>query len=479
MIIIQNYYIIKNIKKQDPKGEKNAFQKRSANKNGKIAHNNSKGCDKMESVWKKTAEKPSFPTFAGVSKTDVVIIGGGLAGILCAYRLKKLGVDCLLLEADQIGSGITKNTTAKITLQHGLLYDKLIRKFGVEKAYLYLSAQRKALLEYEKLCQEIHCDYEKKDSFVYSIDNRAKIEKELLAFHHLGEKAEFSSAPALPFSVSGAVKVEDQAQFHPLKFAFSLAKDLPLYENTRAVQIKPRSVVTERGEIFCEKIIVATHFPILNRYGAYFLKLYQHRSYVLALSGGPQLSGMYVDEKNTGLSFRNYKDLLFVGGGDHRTGKNGGNYRELERVAEKYYPNSVFRYRWATQDCMSLDEVPYIGQYSPFTPNLFVATGFNKWGMTNSMVASLILSDLVRGKRNDFAPVFSPSRSILRPQLAVNSFESALGLLTPTAPRCPHLGCALQYNRAEHSWDCPCHGSRFTKEGNLIDNPSIYDVKID
>ena len=124
---------------------------------------------------------------------------------------------------------------------------------------------------------------------------------------------------------------------------------------------------------------------------------------------------------------------------------------------------------------MTLDEIPYIGQYSKRTPDTFVATGFNKWGMTNAMVASKILCDLVQGKENRFAEAFSPSRSILRPQLAINALESTIGLLTPTTPRCPHLGCALKYNSAEHTWDCPCHGSRFDEYGNLIDNPATDD----
>ena len=169
---------------------------------------------------------------------------------------------------------------------------------------------------------------------------------------------------------------------------------------------------------------------------------------------------------------------MLLGGGSHRTGKNGGSYLELEEFAKMYFPNAKIKYKWATQDCMTLDDIPYIGQYSPSTPDVFVATGFNKWGMTNAMVAADILCDLTQGKQNPYATVFSPSRSMLRPQLAVNVFDSVVGLLTPTAPRCPHLGCALKYNRAEHTWDCPCHGSRFTEKGELIDNPATDDKRL-
>ena len=186
---------------------------------------------------------------------------------------------------------------------------------------------------------------------------------------------------------------------------------------------------------------------------------------------------MYLDEAQAGMSFRNYNDLLLIGGGDHRTGKKGGGWQELREFAHRHYPQAKEQYHWATQDCMSLDGVPYIGPYSASTRDLYVATGFNKWGMTTSMVSAMILSDLVQGKKNPYAEVFSPSRSILHPQLAVNGFEAVVNLLTPTAKRCPHLGCALKWNPIEHTWDCPCHGSRFTEDGKLIDNPATDHLK--
>ena len=431
----------------------------------------------MDSIWIENVVRPAFPTMPGSLKTDVLIIGGGMAGLLCAHMLKKAGVDCILVEAKKICDGTTCGTTAKITLQHGLIYDKLIQQFGQEKAQMYLFAQQKALREFTRLCQSFACDYEKQDSFVYSVNDRAKIEKEIAALNSLGCKARFSNGEVLPFPVAGAVGVKNQAQFHPLKFAIEIAKNLPIYENTKVLELMPGKVLTNRGQISCKKIIVATHFPILNKHGSYFLKLYQHRSYVLALEGAQKVDGMYVDEDKKGLSFRNYGDYLLLGGGSHRTGKEGGNWRELEAFTRIHYPPAWITEKWATQDCMSLDSVPYIGQYSKNTPDLYVATGFNKWGMTSSMVAAMILTDLVQGRENEYAPVFSPSRSILRPQLAVNAFESVVGLLTPTAPRCPHLGCALKYNPEEHSWDCPCHGSRFSESGEVINNPATDNKK--
>lgn len=432
----------------------------------------------MESIWVENSEKVRFDALRGNKKTDVLIVGGGITGILCAYKLKNAGVDFMLVEACEILGGITRNTTAKLTLSHGLMYDKLIKRFGVEKSRQYLNAQLKALEEYERLCKNIDCDYEKRDNFVYSLKSRKKIEGEVAALERLGVKAAFSDSLEIPLAVAGAVRVNDQAQFHPLKFLYEIVKELPIFEDTKVTQLKPKSAVTGNGEIEFKRLIIATHFPILNKHGLYPIKLYQHRSYVIALKGAGSVNGMYVDESERGLSFRSYKDLLLLGCGGHRTGKKGGYWQDGEDYAKEHFENARIVEKWATQDCMTLDRVPYIGRYSASTPDVFVATGFNKWGMTNAMVASDILCDLVLDKHNPYAEVFSPSRSILHTQLAVNIFESAVGLLTPTAPRCPHLGCALKYNPAEHSWDCPCHGSRFSEDGRLIDNPATDDKKL-
>ena len=435
--------------------------------------------EKNKSIWEETVKKPRFAELTENKSCDVLVIGGGIAGILTAYKLKRAGVDVMLVEAREICSGVTKNTTAKISILHGLIYDKMIRRFGEAKARLYVEAQLLAAEEFENISQNIKCDYEKKDSYVYSLRDSAVIEKEITALRRLGVNAEFSYAEELPFSVAGAIRLRDEAQFNPLKLLYSLAKDLPIYENTKIKELMPNKALVPNGEISFKKLIVATHFPILNKHGLYPLKLYQHRSYVIALKNtGAKINGMYLDESDTGMSFRSYGELLLLGGGAHRTGKKGGSWQELEAFAKAHYPNAETVAKWAAQDCMTLDDIPYIGEYSKSTKNVFVATGFNKWGMTSSMVAANILSDLVMEKSNRYAEVFSPKRSILRPQLAVNLFESIVGLLTPTSPRCPHLGCALKYNKVEHSWDCPCHGSRFTETGELIDNPATDDKRM-
>ena len=431
----------------------------------------------MHSLWSETVTLPSFEALNKNIKTDVLIIGGGITGILTAHHLQQAGVNYILVEADTICNGITKNTTAKITSQHGLIYHTIMKKYGIDAAGLYLEANEEALWEYRKLSKEFLCDFSEETNYIYTLTRPDKLERELDTLRKLHFPAEFAENLPLPFHTAGAVAFPNQAKFHPLKFLAELAKPLHIYEHTKVQELMGTLAVTNHGKIFADKIIVTTHFPFLNKHGSYFLKMYQHRSYVLALKDAPKPKGMYVDEAYKGLSFRTHQNLLLLGGGGHRTGKQGGNYDELRNFADQHFPDAKEVYHWATQDCMTLDDIPYIGQYSKHTPNLYVATGFNKWGMTSAMVAALLLRDLITDKKTPYADVFSPSRSIWHPQIFSNSFEATVNLLTPTRKRCPHLGCALKWNKAEHTWDCPCHGSRFTSKGELIDNPATDDLK--
>lgn len=432
---------------------------------------------KARSLWEQTSGRPEFSPLQQDIKTDVLIIGGGLAGLLCAYMLQQSGVDYVLAEERRICSGVTGNTTAKITVQHGLIYDKLIRTLGFEAAQMYLHANQLALESYRKICPDLDCGFTQADSFVYSLDRPEKLDREMDALRRFGVSAQLEQSLPLPVAAAGAVRVSNQALFHPLRFAYGIARGLRIFENTRVLALTPQCAITQSGRIQAKKMIVATHFPFLNKHGSYFLKLYQHRSYVLALQNVPGIQGMYVDENDAGLSFRPHDDLLLLGGQGHRTGKKGGGWTALHAFAQTHYPGAQIAAQWATQDCMTLDSIPYIGPYSKRTPNLYVTTGFNKWGMTSAMAGAILLRDMVLDRTPDWAGVFSPSRSMLHPQLAVNAGESALSFLSPTVPRCPHMGCALKYNPQERSWDCPCHGSRFTENGKRIDNPSVDNLQ--
>lgn len=431
----------------------------------------------MKSVWQDDTKLPVFPELENNVKADVLIIGGGITGILTAYFLHQNGVKYILAEKNRICSGTTQNTTAKITFQHGLIYQKILKSAGTEAARKYLEANKKAFDKYAEMCINIKCNYEIKDNFIYSVNNRNQLENEINSLNKISCNAAFCENLPIPINTVGAVKVPNQAQFDPLKFISSFAGTLNIYENTFVREMTGNTAITDKCRIKADKVIVTTHFPFINKHGSYFLKLYQHRSYVIALENAPDVNGMYVDENHTGYSFRNYKNLLLVGGGGHRTGESGGNWNKLRNFAKLHYPNAAEKYHWAAQDCMSLDGIPYIGKYSGNTPNLYTASGFNKWGMTSAMTAAMILSDMVIGKHNDFADVFNPSRNIIKPQLFINGGKSLKNLITPTAKRCPHMGCALKWNSAEHSWDCPCHGSRFDDTGKVLDNPANGDLK--
>ncbi len=427
----------------------------------------------MQSLWLETSKDlhEPRPSLDKNIKTDVLVIGGGIAGVLCAYMLGKKGVPCILVGAKQIGSGVTQNTTAKITVQHGLIYQDLLKKFGHEQAQKYYAINKRAVDEFAALAETYPCDFERKSAFVYSLNNRQMLEVEAKAYGKLGIESRFDESPPLPFKTAGAVGVAEQAQFHPLKLLYAVSKQVEIYENTFVTAIEGNKAITKNGIIAAKNIILGTHFPLVNIPGFYFVKMYQHRSYVLALQNATQVGDMYVDERQNGHSFRNYNDLLLLGGGDHRTGQKGGGWQELRQLAKRAYPNAIERFAWATQDCMTLDSVPYIGIHRKSAQNLYVATGFNKWGMSGSMASAMVLSDLIALGKSEYADLFSPQRSMLHAQLFLNIAHATQGLLS-FGKRCPHMGCALRFNPHERTWDCSCHGSRFSEDGHIVDNPA-------
>lgn len=454
-------------------------------------------------IWQDTVSFRKWPRLEGVASCDVLVIGGGMAGILTADRLHKQGVDVIIAESCRVGAGVTAGTTAKITSQHGLIYQKLIKSMGVENAGRYLEAGEKALLEYVKLAEQYPCDLERKSSFVYSRRGAGCLEKEMRALETLNYRAELRDGAwvsnHLPLNTDGAVEFPLQAQFNPLKLLKGLTeteegKGLRIYENTRVLKLKRWKdggweAVTEHGMILADQIVMASHFPVYNRRGLYFLKMYQSRSWAIAgcsragesgeKNQKPQLGGMYVDEDEKGLSFREYGGLTILAGGSGRPGsrEQTKGWDDLEDLAEQCYPGWKSRYRWAAQDCMTLDGVPYIGPYyesasAAKASGIWVAAGFNKWGMTGSMTAAMVLSEEIAGRKSLYSEIFNPSRSMMRKQLFLNGAESMMNLIRPTAPRCRHLGCALKWNPSERTWDCSCHGSRYDEEGCCIEGPS-------
>ncbi|MBQ8278251.1 MAG: FAD-dependent oxidoreductase [Roseburia sp.] len=453
----------------------------------------------MESLWRKQTgkiePKQSVNQFSiRESHWDVVVVGAGMAGILTAYFLQQKGKRVLVVEAKTIASGQTERTTAKITSQHGLKYAKLIKNVGEEKAKLYALANEQAIAQYARLVKEkgIDCQFERVNAYIYSTSQYLVLKEEAKAAERLGIHAEFTTETELPFEVKGAVRFENQAQFSPLEFVKKIAEELDVLEHTRVTEIKDHWVVTNKGILTADDIVVATHYPIRNVPGFYFLRQHQERSYVLALSGTKPIKNMYYGIDENGLSFRRAGEYLLLGGSGHRTGKAygrngqrnqecGGAYESLKKAAQQYFPEAVEMARWSAQDCMPHDGIPFIGLYSVFTPHLYVATGFQKWGMSTSMIAAKLLCDEICGKENPFKRVFAPQRMLIR--AGAENFikdvgSSVCGLIKGmfSKRKCSHMGCALTWNPDEHSWDCPCHGSRYDAHGKLLDNPAKKDI---
>ncbi len=476
-----------------------------------------------ESLWSKNTVLPVRKSLTGDVRADVAVIGAGLAGILTAYRLQECGLKVVVLEANRIGSGQTKNTTAKITSQHGMIYNALIKNVGVERAEQYARANQLAIAEYETLIEKakIDCDFQRTSAFLYTKENDEPMRAEAAAASRLGIDANFVRETELPFPIAGAVQFSAQAQFHPLRFLYALSDKLTIYEHTRVISVTDDIVQTDSGIVHADFIVFATHYPFVNVPGWYFARLHQERSYVLALYSAWKPKGMYLGVDADGLSFRSTEGLLLLGGENHRTGENsaGGRYDKLLHRAKEILPDCNEAARWSAQDCITVDSVPYIGQYAASKPNWYVATGFGKWGMTNAMAAAMLITDSITAIAPDWAEVFSPerlrlgtsaknlttemrqaikglSRSFLGVPRAVldvlpaghggivevegqkaGVYKNERGEVLIVDPRCPHLGCQVEWNPDEKSWDCPCHGSRFHADGTLMDNPAQRDLR--
>ena len=481
----------------------------------------------MNSIWRNEVGhlEKSHKEISEDDFYDVIVIGAGLCGILTAYYLQNKGKNVLVLEAAKIASGQTERTTAKITSQYGLKYSELISKVGMKKALLYAKANEDAIKEYERLIKtnNISCDFNMVSSFLYSTEDETCLKNELDSAQSLGINACYHNNLNLPFEIKGAVEFPNQAQFSPLKFVSHIIKELSIIENSRVLKVKKTSVFTETKEFKAHNIVIATHYPFINAPGFYFFRQHQERSYVYAISGDnvKSINNLYYSIDKEGLSLRREGDVLLIGGASHRTGHNkcGGAYEYLESMAKKYFPDCKLEAKWSAQDCMPHDKIPFIGKYSLFTPNMYVATGFQKWGMTTSMIGAKLLTDMICGRKNDYSELFSPQRInfkagfkdlIMDVGVSVSGltkgifhlpikthkdlergdggiirygfkrkacFKDDNGNLHLMSAKCPHLGCELTWNPDEKSFDCPCHGSRFDVNGRLLDNPSFKDVK--
>ena len=354
------------------------------------------------SLWRKTAPETPRPALRGHLRTQVAILGAGLAGVLIADRLRDYGISSVLLEASRMGSGQTQNTTAKITSQHGTIYDALIQTFGVEKARQYAQANEEAVRAYGRMIRERHidCGYREAPAYLYTQTNPEPMQREAEAAAKLGISAHFQTETELPFPVAGAVRFDHQACFHPLHFLQAVSDGLDIYEQSPVLGVEGNRLHLQSGEVEADAIVFACHFPFVNWPGAYFMRMHQERSYILALQSAWRPEGLYYGVDNGGLSFREAEGLLLVAGENHRTGENshGGRYEELLTRVHAILPDARETARWSAQDCITLDGVPYIGRFSSSTPDWYVATGFAKWGISTSMVSALLIAGSIAGQ---------------------------------------------------------------------------------
>ncbi|RQG92106.1 FAD-dependent oxidoreductase [Natrarchaeobius chitinivorans] len=483
-----------------------------------------------------TADADDGPALEGTESVDVAIVGAGIAGLSTAISLRERGETVAVLERDRVATGVTGKTTAKLTSQHGLIYDHLRREFGLRQASQYARVQEDAIDEVETRIDAlgIDCGFERVPSYLYGNDP-AKIEREANAAREAGLEASYvTSVP--PFErAQAAVRFDDQAWFHPRKYLLAVADELrgddgaAVYEGTRVTDVDPGDpcrVRTQAGSVTARRVVLATGFPILDRAG-YFARMYPKRSYVLGLRlDGPHPEGMYYRPGDNYRSVRTHRDedgrLLLVGGENHKTGQGGSTaerYRRLLEWARSRFSVESVDYRWSTQDYKPADRVPLVGRAGPGTETIFVATGFRGWGMTNGVAAGTLLADLVTGERPPERDLFDPLRFTPKASLGATVTENADAasefatdwlrtLLTPDPPSlergegtivrrggepiacardangdlhttsavCTHMYCLLEWNDAECSWDCPCHGSRFSPDGDVLEGPATEDL---
>lgn len=474
-------------------------------------------------LWSSKATIESRDTLLKDLECDVLVIGGGIAGVLTAFYLSQNSINTVLVEASSVCSGQTAGTTAKITSQHGACYNEIEKKFSTSWAVLYADANEHAVDEFERLISNEHidCDFVRLPSYLYSLNSVDSIEQEYNFTRKSAINAKLARNTELPFEVKIALSYENQAQFNPYPFISKLAKSITVFENTRVNKVEDNTAYCKNAKIKARKIVFATHYPIVNFPGLYFARMHQSRSYVIAVKNAPILKSMYYSVDKGGLSFRSYNEYMLISGCSHRTGEKptvNNPYEYLFRKALEFYQDAQLCYNYSAQDCMTPDYMPYAGCYAKSRPDWYVMTGFSKWGMTNSMICAKLVSDLILGVKNPLEPVLSPSRfnlSTVKPVLnevshAVKGlsksafripmdslsdvergsakvvmyggkrcgvYRSEEGEIFAVSARCPHLGCALSFNSAEKTWECPCHGSRFSYTGELLDSPAQISLK--
>ena len=499
-----------------------------------------------ESYWRDSVDLPEFPQLSEDMNVDVVIVGGGITGLTSAYLLVNEGLKVVVLEAGKLLNGTTGHTTAKITAQHDLIYDEFINTLGRSKARLYYEANAEALDFVEKTVEQhqIDCDFSKQDAIIYSTteEYENKIKLEAQAYEKVGIDGELVTSIPFDIEIKNALIMKNQAQFHPLKYLAHLVQIFTekgglIFENTTAVNIEtgeqPTVLTREESRVTANHVLVCSHFPFYEGAGLYSTRMYADRSYALAVKTKKKYpGGMYISADKPTRSLRsvtiNGEEMVLIVGENHKTGQAKDtlkHYQALESFAQQVFELDSIAYRWSAQDLTTLDKLPYIGEITAGQPNILIATGFRKWGMSNGTAAALLFRDIVLDKKNRYKDLYKPSRFYAHPSLknflvqnanvvgqlikgkldmpkrdpnSLSNDEGAIisiegerkgaykdddGQLHIVDTTCTHMGCEVEWNNGERTWDCPCHGSRYSYTGEVINGPAEkplqqYDFKM-
>lgn len=494
--------------------------------------------DRM-SLWHATADVDIHPPLRGDRQTGVVVVGGGITGLTTALLLAEAGVEVMLLEARHLAAGATGGTTGKVSSQHGVIYRDLIERHGEPTARAYADVNQAAIRDVADICRrhDIDAHWTPTEAYVWAKTEEEVdvLQRELAAATTLDLPADWVAETELPFPVQGALRFRDQGQFHAVRYAAGLARALEAHPmatvhcGTRVTAVKdegPRvRIETSTASVEADHVVLATLLPITDR-GFEFARARASRSYGVAMTiDGPLPEGMYISAGAPTRSVRRWHGndgaYLVVVGESHETGHDARTEEHdgaLEEFARQHWDVVDVAYRWSEQDYLPDDRLPFIGA-TALSDRILVATGWQKWGLTNGTAAARILTDIVVGRPNDHAHVFAPTRTNVtesaRQFLAHNldvakrfvgdrvspDFDSvddvpvggggtvrvdgvlvavsrdATGSVSTRSATCTHLGCIVQWNQAERSWDCPCHGSRFGEDGEVLEAPATAPLR--